>query len=127
MRPGATETLSVHKQTSTEEVKDAVEALTGVPMEQQRVIFGCKQLENGQVLADFSVEQDSTLHMVLRCGLLPVLSSELARSETVLRGSSCCAGSEAERSLLSQTCRTTQPCNRCVRFAGDASNCGRQD
>lgn len=38
----------------------------GVPVDQQRLIFGGKQLEGDKTLADYDVQEDSTLHMVLR-------------------------------------------------------------
>ena len=38
----------------------------GVPVDQQRLIFGGKQLDSDKTLADYDVQEDATFHMVLR-------------------------------------------------------------
>eukprot|EP01091_Cochliopodium_minus_P005150 TRINITY_DN1511_c0_g1_i1.p1 TRINITY_DN1511_c0_g1~~TRINITY_DN1511_c0_g1_i1.p1 ORF type:complete len:342 (-),score=110.04 TRINITY_DN1511_c0_g1_i1:27-1031(-) len=51
---------------SIEELKEMVQDKEGIPPSQQRLIFAGKQLEDDRTVADYGMQNDSTMHLVLR-------------------------------------------------------------
>jgi len=49
-----------------EVLKEKLHQMTGIPIEDQRIIFAGKQLEGGRDFADYCIQRESTLHLVTR-------------------------------------------------------------
>ena len=59
-------TLYLEEDTPIEDLKARIQDSTGVPPNDQRLIYAGKQLEDNKTLKYYNVWNETTIHMVLR-------------------------------------------------------------
>jgi ubiquitin-large subunit ribosomal protein L40e len=63
---GRSYTLQMQSSDTVDNLKQAIQRKEGIPVDEQRLIYGSHQLEDGRTLADYKMQHDSTVHLVLR-------------------------------------------------------------
>lgn len=62
---GKTVTLEISLSGTVLEVKQLLAAKLGIPPDQQRMLYAGMQLKDGQTLASYRIQKESTFHLVL--------------------------------------------------------------
>jgi ubiquitin len=63
---GKTITINIRETDTIDMLKDDIQNKEGIPPDQQRLVFAGKQLEDIGTLADYDIEDESTVHLILR-------------------------------------------------------------
>ena len=58
--------FDLNEQMTVEQLKIDIERLEKIPVEQQRLIYQGKQLEDAQTLGDYNITNEASIHLILR-------------------------------------------------------------
>ena len=63
---GKSITFDVNESMSIVELKNIIAQKEGIPVDQQRLVFHGKQLEDNNTLKDYEIQNEDNIHLVLR-------------------------------------------------------------
>ena len=63
---GKTITLDLNCNDTVLNIKRKIQNKEGIPIEQQRIIYAGRQLEDNKTILDYQIKSESTFHLVLK-------------------------------------------------------------
>ncbi|CAF1065865.1 unnamed protein product [Adineta steineri] len=58
--------LNIFYYDTVAQVKHAIYERTSIPMDQQRIVFAGKQIEDNRIFSNYGIQKDSTVHLIIR-------------------------------------------------------------
>jgi large subunit ribosomal protein L40e len=95
---GKTTPLDVNPFDSVDTVKQQIHVSQGIPPEQQRLLYAGQQLNGGRMMADYIIQDQTTVHLNARAASEPPSKDEISATvKSRLRSDTACIFTCADR------------------------------